>query len=65
MKNFVNYTAVGVVYKLDQQGKKAGILRRVYCNGVPRLDRNFMGSIHRQNPDLLPCHAISVKYWRP
>lgn len=62
MKNFVKYTARGTVYKFNKNGEMVGILRNVYCDGVARLDQNFLGVIHRQNPDLLPCHAISVSY---
>lgn len=60
MKNFVNYSALGAVYKHNKDGEVVGVLRCVDCSGVARLDRNFAGAIHRQNPDLLPCHAISV-----
>lgn len=62
MKNFVDYTVHGVVYKFNKNGEAVGILRHVNCNGVARLDRNLVGAIHRQNPNLLPCHAISVSY---
>lgn len=62
MKNFVNYEATGVVYERNKRGKAVRVLRAVYCSGVARLDRGLIGTIHRQNPDLLPCDDISVSY---
>lgn len=58
----MNYSVIGLVYKFNKDGEAIGILRRIYCDGTACLGRNLLGAIHRQNPDLLPCHAISVSY---
>lgn len=60
MSDFVMFSAVGLVYERDKNGKLIGVKDTIRTNGVVRNTEEIQGKIFRQCPELLPCDTLRV-----